>query len=66
MGIRNLNEGLILRTIEKNGSISRANIYKMIGLTPPSVSDIVKDLITRGIVNEIGLPICSRTSRLCN
>jgi len=54
MGIRNLNEGLVLRTIEKNGPISRADICKVIGLTPPAVSDIVKNLIKRGIVNEIG------------
>lgn len=54
MKIRNLNEGLVLKTIEKNGSISRADISKMIGLTPPTVSDIVKDLIERDIVDEIG------------
>ncbi|MEA3485225.1 MAG: ROK family transcriptional regulator [Candidatus Aerophobetes bacterium] len=54
MGIRNLNEGLVLKTIEENGLISRADICKRIGLTPPTVSDIAKDLIERGIVNEIG------------
>ena len=54
MEIRNINKGLVLRTIEKNGSISRAEIGKIIGLTPPTVSDIVKDLIERGIVREIG------------
>ena len=54
MRIRNLNEGLVLKTIEKNGSISRADICKIVGLTPPAVSDIVKDLIDRGIVDEIG------------
>ncbi len=54
MGIRNLNEGLVLKSIEKNGSISRADICKIIGLTAPTVSDIVKDLIERGIVDEIG------------
>jgi len=54
MDIRNINEGLVLRTIEKNGSISRADIGKLIGLTPPTISDIVKDLIERDIVQEIG------------
>ncbi|TKJ45712.1 hypothetical protein CEE35_03055, partial [Candidatus Aerophobetes bacterium Ae_b3b] len=39
MGIRNLNEGRVLKTIEKNDSISRADICKVIGLTPPAVSD---------------------------
>jgi len=54
MGIRNLNEGMVLKAIEKNGLVSRADICKMVGLTPPTVSDIVKDLIDRGIVDEIG------------
>jgi len=54
MGIRNLNEGRVLKTIEKNDSISRADICKVIGLTPPAVSDIVKNLIDRSIVDEIG------------
>ena len=54
MEIRNINKGLVLRTIEKNGSISRAEIGKIIGLTPPTVSAIVKDLIERDIVKEIG------------
>jgi len=54
LGIRNLNRGRVLRAIEKNGSISRADICKLIGLTPPAISDIVRDLIDRSIVNEIG------------
>jgi len=52
--IRNINKGLILRTIEKNGPISRADVGKMVGLTPPTISAIVKDLIERDIVWEIG------------
>lgn len=35
MEIRNINAGLVLKTIEKNGSISRADIGKIVGLTPP-------------------------------
>lgn len=54
MEIRNINTGLVLKTIEKNGSISRADIGKIIGLTPPTVSDIVNDLIERDVVHEIG------------
>jgi len=54
MKIRNFNEGLVLRTIEKNGSISRADVGKIVGLTPPTISAIVKDLIERDIVQEIG------------
>jgi predicted NBD/HSP70 family sugar kinase len=54
MEIRNINKGLVLRTIEKNGSISRADVGKVVGLTPPTISAIVKDLIERDIVQEIG------------
>ena len=54
MEIRNINKGLVIRTIEKNGSISRVEIGKMVGLTPPTISAIVKDLIERDIAQEIG------------
>jgi len=54
MRIRNFNEGLVLKTIEENGSISRADVGKIVGLTPPTISAIVKDLIESDIVQEIG------------
>jgi len=54
MEIRSINAGLVLRTIEKNDSISRADVGKIVGLTPPTISTIVKDLIERDIVQEIG------------
>ncbi len=54
MRIRNFNQGLVLKTIEENGSISRADVGKIVRLTPPTISAIVKDLIERDIVKEIG------------
>ena len=54
MEVRNLNAGLVLKAIEKNEYISRADIGKLIGLTPPTISAIIKDLIEKGIVQEIG------------
>ena len=54
MEVRSINAGLVLRTIEKNDSISRADVGKMVGLSPPTISAIVKDLIERDIVQEIG------------
>jgi len=54
MKIRNFNEGSVLRTIEKNGPISRADVGKIVGLTPPTISAIVKGLIERDIVQENG------------
>jgi len=54
MEIRNINNGLVLRAIEKNGPISRADVGKIVGLTPPTISAIVKNLMERDIVQEIG------------
>lgn len=54
MEIKNINQGLVLKTIEEHAPISRADIGKLIGLTPPTVSAIVKNLIERNIVQEIG------------
>ncbi len=54
MEIRNINKGLVLRTIEKNVPISRADVGKIVGLTPPTISAIVKNLIEGDIVQEIG------------
>jgi len=59
MEIRSINAGLALRAIEKNGSISRADVGKIVGLTPPTISAIVKDLIERDIVQEIGKGVSS-------
>jgi len=49
-----LNQGLVLRTIEKYGSISRADISRETKLSPPTISKIVQRLIDKGVVTEIG------------
>jgi len=54
MEIKKINQGLVLKIIEQNGPLSRADIGKIIGLTPPTISAIVNDLIQRNIVREIG------------
>jgi len=54
MKIKNINQGLVLKIIENNGPISRADIGKIVRLTPPTISAIVRNLIERGIVREIG------------
>jgi len=59
MEIRNINAGLVLRSIEKNSPISRADVGKIVGLTPPTISAIVKNLIERDIVQEIGKGVSS-------
>lgn len=54
MEIKSFNQGLVLKVIEQNGPISRADIGKAVGLTPPTISAIVRNLIERKIVREIG------------
>jgi len=49
------NTQLVMRTIYAGGPISRADVARATHLTPPTVSDVVSDLIERGLVEEIGL-----------
>jgi len=49
------NTQLILKTIYGIGPISRADVARETGLTPPTVSDVVAALIESGLVEEIGL-----------
>ncbi len=49
------NTQIILKTIYGHGPISRAEVARETGLTPPTVSDVVSALIESGLVEEIGL-----------
>jgi N-acetylglucosamine repressor len=49
------NTQLILKTIYGYGPISRAEVARVTGLTPPTVSDVVASLIEAGLVDEVGL-----------
>lgn len=49
------NRNLVLKTIFEHESISRAEIARITSLTRTTVSDIVADLITEGLVDEIGM-----------
>ncbi len=49
------NQHLILRTIYKEGEISRAELARATRLTKTTVSSIVSDLISEGLVEETGL-----------
>lgn len=50
--MKSLNRSIILNIIRTQGPISRAEIAKLTNLTPPTVSNIVKELIDSGIVVE--------------
>lgn len=48
------NSRLVLRTIYAEGPISRADVARITHLTPPTVSDVVSELISNKLVREIG------------
>ena len=45
----------MLKTIYSNDPISRAEVARVTNLTPPTVSDVVANLISSGFVEEVGL-----------
>lgn len=53
--IKKLNKVKILNLIRNNERLSRAEITKISGLSAPTVSRIVENLIAEGLVKEIGV-----------
>ncbi len=51
---RFVNRRLILDRIRRDGEISRAELAKLTAIRPPTVSAVVKELITEGLVEEVG------------
>ena len=52
---RRANRSLLLRTLHRDGPLSRADLAKVTGLTRATVSAVVRDLIDDGVVEELGL-----------
>lgn len=53
--IKTHNNRLILKSIYDNPEISRADIARLTGLTRTTVSDVVSDLMTDGLVEEVAV-----------
>jgi N-acetylglucosamine repressor len=51
---REVNRRLILDRIRRNGEVSRAELAKLTHIRPPTVSAVVKELMTEGLVEETG------------
>ena len=51
---REVNRRLILDRIRRNGEVSRAELAKLTHIRPPTVSAVVKELLTEGLVEETG------------
>ncbi|PMQ02010.1 MAG: transcriptional regulator [Dictyoglomus sp. NZ13-RE01] len=52
--INEINRGLILQVVREEGPISRAKIARKLGLSRPTVSAHVNELIKEGILLEVG------------
>lgn len=52
--MRKLNAALLLDLVRANGPVSRAELARISGLTKPTVSSQVADLVRRGVVVEDG------------
>ncbi len=52
--VRLHNLDLVLKTIILNEPLSRADIVRITGISKPTVSNLVEDLIKKGIVSEVG------------
>lgn len=51
---RRQNRSLLLRALHHGGPMSRAELAKLVGLTPASVSAVINDDLAAGIVAELG------------
>jgi len=51
---RRHNRALVLRSLFRAGPLSRADLARTTHLTPPSVSDLVAELLNEGLVEELG------------
>jgi predicted NBD/HSP70 family sugar kinase len=51
---RAYNSSLVLRALYDGGPVSRADVARRTGLTRTTVSDLVNDLLTDGLVHEVG------------
>src|SRR5688500_6872033 len=52
--MREVNRSIVLDIIRRGGRVSRTDLARRSTLTKPTVSAIVEDLISTGIVQEVG------------
>lgn len=52
--LRNFNERIVISTLRKNGSASKADLARSMGLTLQTLTRIVDDLESRGLIEKTG------------
>jgi glucokinase-like ROK family protein len=53
--MREMNLAFLLSSLREHPSLSRAGLAELTGLTKPTISSLVKELIEQGFVREVGL-----------
>lgn len=61
--IRHHNRNRVLRALQNETTASRADLARLTGLTRPTISDVVKHLLTEGVVVEVGQSQSSRPGK---
>lgn len=64
--VKKLNRMTVINTIKKHEPISRQQLAEFTGLTPPTISGIVRELLEAGLVSEAGLDKSSGGRRPVN
>ncbi len=52
--IRLINQAIIFQAIHRAGTISRTELAKATGLNPATITHIIRELLERGVVQEVG------------
>lgn len=52
--LKRINAGSILARILEEGAVSRAELARQVGISPPTVSALISELVEQGIITEIG------------
>ena len=49
------NRSLVLRLLKKKGPLSRIDLARITGLTQPTITNIVNDLLSANLLQEVGI-----------
>ena len=60
---RQLNRSLLLQTLLHDGAMSRADLARSSGLTRVTVSDLINELASEGLIDELGLRADARVGK---
>lgn len=53
--VRRTNQRLIIEHLRQKGSLSRADLSKVLSLSAPSISSNIEQLLEKGIIKEVGI-----------